>query len=421
MIKDVLSEIYAYVKSNLVICLVAFYAIAMVIPLLPFSVPLYYLMLMGLMAYNVKQHGIVINKWIVIFYIAASCSIMIGHPPAVFKSWDRLGLFVVVTGAVFSLFSSPKGNVFHFKLLSTTLWLFVVVGVISFFCYLAGINYARQFGVNFAYLNIVGIFGGITNNSMILGPLSCFASIFICVKLIFHDYEKKYKVFLGIILGLCILSIVVSASRAALISCIIGIIGAFYVKYKGELSKFIGKICAICFALLVCYPLYSGYANGILEKQRLNESSGGTFASRDEKWHNRLAEFEKSPFFGIGFASISLDTAEGAAESTRTEGVIEPGSTWLAVLSMTGIAGAIPIYVLVFGTLFRLFALAKRFESYNFTVLFALLTAIVTHQFAEGYAFAGGSYLCFFFWLLLGVCVIFANEKSEIADLEFEL
>ena len=171
--------------------------------------------------------------------------------------------------------------------------------------------------------------------------------------------------------------------------------------------------------LSLSYPLYSDFAQGVITKQQANEASGGTFSSRDVKWKNRIAEFEKSPLCGIGFASISLDTEEGGM--TNRTGVVEPGSSWLAVLSMTGILGAIPIALLLIGTLFRLLKKIRIQANYNLVILFVLLFVCIVHQFFEGYALAGGSYLCFFFWLLLGAADGYGRQSIINPNVDFNL
>lgn len=419
MICNFFTGIFHYFKRNTIVCIVAVYAIAMVIPPIPFSVPAYYLMLAALFVYMLSRNGIRINALAMAFIVAAAVSILLNNPPAVFHSWQRLGLLVMVMGSVFPLFSSFHGNRFQSKLLMITLWLFVAVGVVSFGCYLLGINYMRMWRLDDASINSAGTFGGITQHSMILGPLSAFGSIYLFCKLLYSAYRKPLSYVLWASFALCVISTLLSASRASLLCVVLGILISLLSRYKNSIGTVVRRVALIVAALIVCYPIYSKFTMGVMSKQEANERSGSMFYSRDEKWTNRTKEFEQSPFVGIGFAAISLNTSEGQADATRISGVVEPGSSWLAALSMTGLLGAIPLFSLIIGTLFKLWKRVRLYASFQHTVLLALLSANVFHQFAEGYAFAGGSYLCFFFWLLLGVSVIYSTgTNNEIRKLD---
>lgn len=413
MIKEFALNVIQFIKGNIIICLIAFFAISMVIPPLPFSVNLYYVMLGGIFLYMMTRRNIKLNIVVIIFIATSILSIVFNQPPAVFKSWDRLGLLVLVIGAMFPMFQSRVGDLFHFKLLYVTLCLFILVGCISFIFYLLGINFAYTFLGDMDSLYIPGAFGGVTMHSMILGPLSTFGTIFLFCKLIFGHYQKTLLYLFWTLFVLCVLSVLVSASRSALMCVVIGITLSLYFRYSGSLGNFLQKFVRIFIILCVCYPLYSSYTTGVLSKQQTNVERGGTFSSRDEKWTNRKNEFIRNPLFGVGFASIDLNTAEGNAASTRISGTIEPGSSWLAALSMTGIVGAIPFYFLVFGTLIKLIKRIREQNLFQYVVLTVLLTASIIHQFAEGYAFAGGSYLCFYFWLLLGACVSITSYENQ--------
>ncbi|MDP2455208.1 MULTISPECIES: hypothetical protein [unclassified Kaistella] len=91
--------------------------------------------------------------------------------------------------------------------------------------------------------------------------------------------------------------------------------------------------------------------------------------------------------FSIGFDSDS--------------GKVEPGSSWLALLSMTGIAGFILIVFIFLSALIYLF---KNKNDYIISgILGSLLLFFMIHMSAEGYILAAGSLLFFYIWLLLGV------------------
>lgn len=412
-----LGQAFRYVKRNLFASAIAFYALAMVIPPIPFVTTFYYAMMAVLWFYMATRPGMSPNIYMLLFYGAAVLSIIVGNPPVVFKSWGRLGLFAMVTGAAFCLFQSPKGNLTHFKILKVTLWLFVLVGVISFFCYFLGINYMRSYASEEASFNTAGAFGGITQQSMVLGPISAAGAVFLCSRIIFGKYRGRQKFISLMAMLFCFLSVLLSASRSATLTCIAGFLIVLYLRYRRNLGKFYQYVFLAVIGIACAAPLMGGFTRGLEQKQQINEEKGGTFASREDKWTNRINEFESSPIFGIGFASIDLNTAEGHAESTRKTGVIEPGASWLAILSMTGIVGAIPIGLLIISTLRGLNNKNRRQPSFTASTLYALLIVSILHQFAEGFAISAGSYLCFEFWLLLGVCTSYGQLNNRLPEL----
>jgi hypothetical protein len=68
---------------------------------------------------------------------------------------------------------------------------------------------------------------------------------------------------------------------------------------------------------------------------------------------------------------------------------------------MLGLIGAI----LVVPILFRSFKVAYRQKSDHGAVICGILALFFVHMFAEGYIFAGGSFLAFMLWLTVGVAM----------------
>lgn len=406
MIKEIIQDI----KTNRIIWLLSLYIIAMVIPPIPFSTPLYYGLLIVIFLFMASRRAMNLNLTLVLFYLAGGMSIAVNSPDDIFQSWMRLGLFIILTGGMSCLFESKYGYNLHAKILNATLWLCVAVSVGSFVCYFLGINYMQKmWGYGYESVESVGGFGGLTSHSMILGPLSAFSAIFLACKIQFIKTTNKTKYYQILLCIICLLSCLISASRSALACGILGILITIYCKHKGSIGKALGSLIVLAGLAAACYPLYSGYASGIVSKQQDNEDKGGTFSSRDEKWENRINEFRSSPIFGIGYGAIFLNTPEG--QITKETKIVEPGSAWLSILSMTGILGAIPIFALLLGTFRRMLLSIKFSPNYNNSLLTALLLATIFHQCFEGYALAAGSYLCFFFWLVVGLA--YSYKKYE--------
>ena len=152
-------------------------------------------------------------------------------------------------------------------------------------------------------------------------------------------------------------------------------------------------------------PLWQNALDGLAEKQERNISSGSTFHSRADKWGQRIEEFKSSPIVGYGFASVdpaNKDQSIGAGGKS-----IETGSSWLSVLSMTGIIGFILIMWIYIKAFLSVYKWTKD------TLLLSVLTLLSVNICTEGYIFFGGSFLAFLFWITIGVCSDQAYELSE--------
>jgi len=127
-------------------------------------------------------------------------------------------------------------------------------------------------------------------------------------------------------------------------------------------------------------------------------------------WANRMIEFNSSPYFGVGFATqkddiITLDN--DYLEVAAATGSIEPGSTYLMILSMTGLFGAFAMFLLMFKAMvsrgfWRRIALQDSYKLATF-VFFSV------HFIAEGYIFSSGALFACIFWLLLGATYPYAK------------
>jgi O-antigen ligase len=120
--------------------------------------------------------------------------------------------------------------------------------------------------------------------------------------------------------------------------------------------------------------------------------------TRESLWKQRLKEFNDRPVFGVGFASEDNGLVD--IRKKDKSGKIEPGSSYLMILSMTGFAGAISILFFLSKILFdkKFWKLTTKKEIYKL----AVLGFFSIHFFSEGYLFASGSLMAFVFWTLIG-------------------
>jgi O-antigen ligase len=177
---------------------------------------------------------------------------------------------------------------------------------------------------------------------------------------------------------------------------VVGCIYALACINKNHLSRTFKVFFIIVAITAVTFPIWGGVTDMIMQKQENNIEMGGTFASREEKYAARIREYESSPLIGIGYCTVNpqLDNVN------RENGQIEPGSSWLAIASMTGIIGLLVMIPLCISSLKK----ARRIkDDFWRGTLSGMMIFFILHMTVEGYIFAPKSYLSLIFWLLISI------------------
>ena len=155
------------------------------------------------------------------------------------------------------------------------------------------------------------------------------------------------------------------------------------------------------------FSIWGDYTDFVISKFNTGSLENNIIFSRELKWLFRIEEFIKSPFFGVGFGTIDPNSLE---TFDRQTGTIEPGSSWLSILSMTGLIG----FLAFIAMLFRLYK--KRTNSKLYSYLIAYLSFFLIHFVFEGYILASGSLMFFCFWLLLGLLFTFKKHPEFLTN-----
>lgn len=341
------------------------------------------------------------KRWLLILaYIPIN--ILLARPNSVFQPWLRYAFFAVLLLVVSPMIKSTRARIFRKQCLHNISFLCVLLGAASFVAYFAGVNFFEnryEGGYIEDYVGSAGQFSGLSSHSMLLGPLSAVGAVY----LFYYVNIRRYR-WLWMPLIMCVGSSFFAASRAAIIAMVVGAVALIYysTNYK---TIFVKRLFVICICLLMSFPLWQGATAGLSKKQRARSEAGGAFDSRTVKVECRVAEFKSSPIVGVGFASI--DPRGNDRFNWRT-GTCEPGSSWLAILSMTGIAGLLillPIFIKAFQY--------GKFYMENFWML-GTLSFFYVHMAVEGYIFAAGSPLAFILWLSIGTCY---ETKYDLIEL----
>ncbi len=105
-------------------------------------------------------------------------------------------------------------------------------------CILLGINYMRL-DYNYVYLDLTeaGIFGGLTTHSMVLGPISGVAIIFLIWRMTYIN-KGLLKITISLLMCVaCIAALFLSASRGALVATAASVLIVIYLKSRHKWSN----------------------------------------------------------------------------------------------------------------------------------------------------------------------------------------
>lgn len=331
-----------------------------------------------------------VDKLSLAFLLLLPFSIILASPDPIFRSFERLLSFLPLYIIGSPLFRSSSFTKFRITSFNTFLIIFVLLGVGSCFCYF--------FGINMMTLNreeseityqTAGYFSGLTKQSMMLGPVGGITALLGGYKYM----QCKRKIYL-LILIMGYLACIYSASRGAFVASTIALLVLLY-RMSVNIALYFKRLFFILILIGISSPIWISSTEMLQEKHNVHKDDTEIFDSRAEKFAYRLEEFISSPIYGVGFSAIDPNIGDKYSR----QGVIEPGSSWLAILSMTGILGAILFVKMFVRSLKRSFSCNKRM-----VLLSSILVLMSIHWIVEGYIFASGNTLCFFSWLILGMC-----------------
>ena len=383
--KELIRELWSYNKLAIILVLVEMSKAVGFISTAPDSIVYLAILIFAFTCCNNIEK---FETSIILLLLYIPLEILLANPDPLFKSWYRYLGFVLGFLAVSPLIQSEKARLLRKQALLSLAIVSTILSIISFFCYFLGINFMRAGMYDTVYQ--AGTFGGLFRQSMLLGPIAGFASVFTS----YNAHIKKRKEY-WVLSIMCIGAVLFSASRSALMATIAGNVVMLYFGSKGK-SRFIKTIMIITLLASVTFPLWEDATQLVLEKQANNTASGSMLMSRETKWINRIDEFKSSPLWGVGFSSVDVSYT---GDYLPHNGQIEPGSSWLVIISMLGIIGAL-IILPIFMTCYK----ANKNMNDDISALYlGLLALIAIHMVAEGYIFASGGFLFFMMWLIISV------------------
>ncbi len=339
-----------------------------------------------------------------LFLLACFISLVVNDVPSFFRPWSRLFVYSMVLLIVSPFIVSGQANKLRIKLLHYLLNCFALLSIGSFIAYFLGINLFIHYG-NKMEITDIGHFSGIMNHSIALGHFAGISAVYLLVRTL--SGKGLLKIIMAISCICCYGACLFSASRNGIISCLIASIVVFAIFYRKRIFKGVYTLLLILVVAVSTFSLWGWSLNFVLEKNKWNVELGdNVYYSREKKFDARIAEFKKSPIIGIGYYAIDpdLDSVEFST------GQIEPGSSWLAIASMTGILGFIAFFTICF------ISLKKAWKSHNIvasTLICSLLCFYFIHMISEGYIIAPRSIYGVCFWLIVS-SAYYIGSSSKI-------
>lgn len=332
------------------------------------------------------------------FIFISFLSIVLNDIPDFFKPYQRFGIFIIVVGLIGPFIYNSALHRFRLVLgnMLNNAILFMVI--LSFIGIVAGLPIMVGRGG----------FAGLFNHSMMLGPMAAIA-ILVALHEAHLAFNKRKYWFFMILAAMAFITCVAAGSRSALLAGLAGSIFFYYKLNQGKITRFVRIIFVIISLGILSFPVWEPFTERMVEKIAYSEDQGDALVTRAGLWEMRLNEFKSSPFVGVGFAAV--DTGK-STKFSQEDGRVEPGSSWLALLSMTGLLGFIPILILIGRYISYLFKDDKNpiFSAF----LGGLLLLFIVHMMAEGYVLSAGSGLFFYFWLTMGIIQVVKSNQFKI-------
>lgn len=343
--------------------------------------------------YLATSNGSKYNQAFIFLYLVLILNVLVVDIPHFFNPQMRLGLFMLMTATTTPFFDSEKAVIFRRYIFKYVIYGLALLSVGSFFAFFMGVNMMSLQNLNNSdfseYSSNGGWFGGLTNHSMLLGPISMVSSLFF-----FTLYVENNRNQYLILFFMCAMSAIMASSRAAVLGIVVALLYCFLrMKLATEMRRRIVALLIICG--LGTMPIYDTVFAGIINKQQKRTEASEELNSRQDKFDYRIAEFKTSPILGVGFCAVDVN---GEDEFSSYTGQIEPGTSHLAVLSMTGLLGMLA-YVII---LYQAYRNAKDADTPHARFVMLCFIAFFVHAWFEGYVFSAGGPLCFIYWLVIG-------------------
>ncbi|MBR0458808.1 MAG: O-antigen ligase family protein [Victivallales bacterium] len=359
-----------------------------------------------------QNNKVVLSVGGLLFWLAGALSIISNEYHAFFNPWGRLAIFLAVGSAIGPYLRNRPLMRMRASLFWIMISLSTILTVLSMFGHFLG--FSKVFEKN-SYL--CGLFSHPNLFSNIAGLGMLFSCWYILANLPNLNRLGKGKFFLFMVPVICFGMLVGTASRTAVVAALAGltILGFLYMQ-QFNMAKMMRILCGLVVVLVISSP-YWGPRLNILRKKNAGTLTELDTQSRARYWEIGWNGFKASPWTGNGFCVLSDEMIQ-AGMNFSNKGGIESGNSWISILFMMGLPGAIAMLIIVQNGLHGLWLLWKKDK--NISMLLTTLCAYISlHMFGEGYILSAGSYHFLMAWLLLGTVQAYQYETANLLPRPF--
>ena len=211
----------------------------------------------------------------------------------------------------------------------------------------------------------------------------------------------------------CLITLLLTASRAALACGLVGTIMAVYLRYQKNATAMVNAIIIGVVLVILSLPYLVSYTEAMMKKNMNFEDTDSMISdTRGGIWAIRKAEIAESPWIGVGAYSCDINLPFAHVYYNANNGNIELGSSYLGLLSQCGWIGMICF-------LFVAVPIVRKIVRYAFVertpyahLWLPILAACGANMIFEGYLMTAGAVQCIVLWMAISA----ADMCDKVAD-----
>lgn len=335
-----------------------------------------------------------INLPLLVFVCVCAVSLVIHPWPAMWLRSQRFLAFFVGLLCFSPLLHNEKLAILRRYLAKSIFATLGVMVTLSFLVWLICLFGYGKSGIWMEQFHYYG-FKGIFERGMTLSPAAALVAIISASKVVDIDV-KSCRLSYAVLMVIGSIMCVVAGSRTAIAGLVIAVAVLLWHNRRhicALLKNRKHRIAAICccMAMVATLPVS---LEVVIHKQHVGEKHGSILYSRQQLFSDRKAEFDSSPLLGIGYANEFPSETNGG--NVRN---IQPGSSWLSILTYTGIAGGLVFLWFLIRIVIRI----RRMENRGLypPAFFPLLIFLFIDATTEGWLLFGGALMFPLFWLTI--------------------